>query len=190
MTTTRHWLSERRELVMVALLAIMSAVLIIGSRTMTVLGEESPGPQMFPLVVGIFLAVMSLALAISVILRPQDDASPHAPDRANFSSEMLHDIGHMDAADDTVRRAGDTEVLAGRRSLLLVLGALVLFIPVLQVAGWVLSAAALYWVIARALGSQRPGFDVFVALFISSSIQLIFGGLLGLNLPAGLIGAL
>jgi putative tricarboxylic transport membrane protein len=37
------------------------------------------------------------------------------------------------------------------------------------------------------LGSRRPVFDLSIALVMSSLIQLIFGTLLGLNLPAGFL---
>lgn len=192
MSTARTWLAARAELTMVAALATISAVLIIGSHTMTILGEESPGPAMFPMVVGIFLGAVTIALAVTVITSPRRGAEGHAPDRANFSSDFLHDIGQMEETDDTVHRTGDSRAPArtGRRPLLLSLAALLLFIPLLQVLGWVLSAAALFWVLAQAMGSQQRGMDAFIALFLSSVIQLVFGALLGLNLPAGLIGAL
>jgi putative tricarboxylic transport membrane protein len=49
------------------------------------------------------------------------------------------------------------------------------------------AAAVLFWGVAYALGSRRPLFDVSVALVMSSVIQLTFGYLLGLNLPAGFL---
>lgn len=51
-----------------------------------------------------------------------------------------------------------------------------------------LSGAALFWCVARLLGSRRPLLDIGIALLVSSVVQLIFGGLLGLSLPALLSG--
>ena len=57
----------------------------------------------------------------------------------------------------------------------------------LRPAGWIIAAAVLFWGVAYALGSRRPVFDISVALVMSSVIQLTFGALLGLNLPAGFL---
>ncbi|HKO32422.1 MAG TPA: tripartite tricarboxylate transporter TctB family protein, partial [Candidatus Limnocylindria bacterium] len=66
-------------------------------------------------------------------------------------------------------------------------GSLVAFMVLLRPVGWIVAAAVLFWGVAYALGSRRPIFDVSVALVMSSLIQLTFGYLLGLNLPAGFL---
>ena len=54
--------------------------------------------------------------------------------------------------------------------------------------GWILAAALLFWCVARGFGSRRPGFDVILALFMSSAAYLAFDVGLGLNLPSGILG--
>ena len=67
---------------------------------------------------------------------------------------------------------------------------IVLFTAVLNILGWILSAAFLFWIICYALGSKRPGFDAGVSLLFASAIQLAFNAGLGLNLPSGFLGGL
>ena len=52
----------------------------------------------------------------------------------------------------------------------------------------ILAAALLFWCVARGFGSRRPGFDVILALFMSSAAYLAFDVGLGLNLPSGILG--
>jgi putative tricarboxylic transport membrane protein len=64
------------------------------------------------------------------------------------------------------------------------------FVALLEHLGWIISAAALFWVVANALGSRRRIFDIGVGLLFSSTIQLAFGAALGLTLPPGFIGGI
>lgn len=201
-TPARGFLRARSELVLVAIVVAIATVLIAGSLTMTVLGESTPGPQFVPMGLGVMLLVIAAVLAIDTIRNPEADAAGTAPDRANFSSDMLHDLADMDESDDTVHRVGDAELDASTgeqkayatrsdwRTLGTVLVAVVAFVLLLQLIGWVFSSAALFWVICRALGSKKPVNDIWVSLLVASLIQLIFGGLLGLSLPVGFLGGL
>lgn len=228
-TAGRSWLRGRKELVMVALLAALGALLLIGSLTMNVLGDSFPGPQFVPVIVGVLVLLAAAALLVDVLRNPE---APHEDEdeqfRGDFSADMLHDIsglpdpgspGAPTAVTGAVRtadvRAGleesDRAETAGEgadadadaqdgsaeaseaaaknpasdlRTLGLVLAALIVFVAILPYVGWVLSAAALFWCVSRLLGSRRPIFDIGVSLLASSLIQLVFGGLLGLSLPA------
>ena len=70
---------------------------------------------------------------------------------------------------------------------MITIGALAGFILVLPFVGWLLSAAALFWVIAWAFGSRRPLMDIAIGVIMSASVQLAFGAGLGLSLPAGFL---
>lgn len=221
----RSWFSGRKELVMVALLAALGALLLIGSMTMNVLGDSFPGPQFVPVVVGILVLAVAAALLVDVLRNPE---APHDEDdegfSGNFSADMLHDISGLpdpgspgaptavtgavrtddvqaaladaEGTDETGPVGSTAEAAAVKnpasdlRTLGLVLASLIVFVAVLPYAGWVLSAAALFWCISRLLGSRRPILDIGIALLASSVIQLVFGGLLGLSLPALLGGIL
>ena len=76
------------------------------------------------------------------------------------------------------------------RTLGITVAALAGFIAVLPVLGWILSAAALFWVISWAFGSRRPLLDIGVSVIVSSLVQLAFGAGLGLSLPAGILEGL
>lgn len=213
------WWRGRRELLMVGVLVALGALLLIGTFTMNVLGDSLPGPQFFPVIIGVLALALALALAVDVIRRPETPRD-HEDERfrGNFSADMLHDISGLpgpgeegaptavtaavevddikaaiDASDRTDAEKAAAEAAAENpasdlRTLGLALLAMVVFVTVLRYVGWVIAAAALFWVISRLLGSKRPILDIGIALLVSSVVQLIFGGLLGLSLPALLSG--
>lgn len=210
-TTTRspmrRALRRRKELFMVAILAIVGLTLLIGAQTMTVLGDSVPGPQFVPVIVGVLLLVTAVAVGQDVIRHPEDERAEPGT-RHDVSRDLLQDLSDTDTAEFKAVGTVDLEsdgptggaadgkagpadtgaapsapVASDLRTTGFVLATLIGFVLVLPWAGWVLSGAALFWCIARALGSRSTWMDVGVALLISSIIQLIFGGLLGLSLP-------
>lgn len=213
----RRALRRRKELIMVAILAIVGLTLLIGAQTMTVLGDSVPGPQFVPVIVGVLLLVTAVGVGQDVIRHPEDERAEPGT-RHDVSRDLLQDLSDTDTAefkavgtvdlesDGTAEGTADASagsaapadaaasvaadedapsapVASDLRTTGFVLAALIGFVLVLPWAGWVLSGAALFWCIARALGSRSTWMDVGVALLISSIIQLIFGGLLGLSLP-------
>ncbi|WP_313564827.1 tripartite tricarboxylate transporter TctB family protein [Mobilicoccus sp.] len=67
-------------------------------------------------------------------------------------------------------------------------GGFALFAATLDLLGWILGAAVLFWCVARGIGSTRPVFDASLALVVSSLVYLAFSVGLGLTLPSGLLG--
>lgn len=218
-TSGRGALWRRKELVMAAMLLIVGLVLLIGAQTMDVLGDSAPGPQFVPVIVGVALLVVAVILAIEVIRHPEEERVLPDEGR-DISRDLLQDlsdtgtaefraVGVADLAEDAspagstttaatsdsaaepaAEEAAKKPVASDLRTTGYVLASLVGFVLILPWAGWVLSAAALFWCVARALGSRRTWIDLGVALLLSSFIQLVFGGLLGLSLPALLGGVL
>lgn len=213
------WWRGRRELLMVAVLVALGALLLIGTTTMNVLGDSLPGPQFFPVIVGVLTLLTALALAVDVVRNPESPRDMEEEGfRGDFSAEMLHDISGLPgpgeagaptaiiaavkvddvkaAIDEADRTDEEREAAAAAaknpssdlKTLGLVLLSMIVFVTILRYVGWVISAAALFWVVSRLLGSKRPILDIGIALLTSSVIQLIFGGLLGLSLPALLSG--
>jgi putative tricarboxylic transport membrane protein len=187
-----RWLTGRSELVVSVLVLSLAGFLTWGTVTMQVPeGSGTPGPQFFPTIVAGMLYVLAILLAVQVI------RAPRAVDGDNIvglSADLLKDIGDIDTTSeirvvrDSVRPARRRRIDATDwRTTGYVFGALVGFVLILQPVGWLLSAAALFWLIARALGSRRPVFDIGVALIFSSFIQLAFSAGLGLNLPSGIL---
>ena len=68
------------------------------------------------------------------------------------------------------------------------IGGFLAFALTIELLGWILAAALLFWCVARGIGSRRPLFDASLALVVSSVIYLLFAMGLGLNLPAGVLG--
>ncbi|MCC9145981.1 MULTISPECIES: tripartite tricarboxylate transporter TctB family protein [unclassified Arthrobacter] len=187
-------LEGRSELIVVAVLYALAVFLTVGTVSMNVQGSAVPGPQFFPVLVSIALYVVATALAVSVIRRPNVPDTRIHPGHGNFSGAMLDDLAgehefstphpSADAAHPTWKTYSDW------RTVGLVVGGVVVFTAALNILGWIISAAFLFWVICYAMGSKRPGFDVGVSLLFSSIVQLAFGAGLGLNLPSGFLGGM
>ena len=189
----RPALEGRSELIVVAVLYALAVFLTVGTASMNVQGSAVPGPQFFPVLVCIALYVVATALAISVIRRPNIPDTRIHPGHGNFSGAMLDDLSgehefstpHPDgAAHPTWKTYSDW------RTVGLVVGGVVVFTAALNILGWIISAAFLFWMVCYAMGSKRPGFDVGVSLLFASLVQLAFGAGLGLNLPSGFLGGM
>jgi putative tricarboxylic transport membrane protein len=191
-TAPARWLTGRSELVVSVLVLGLAVFLTVGTVTMSVPeGSGTPGPQFFPTIVAVLLYVLAVLLAVQVIRLPR---AVDGDNTVGLSADLLQDIGDIDTTSeirvvrDSVRPATRRRIDATDwRTTGFVFGALIGFVLILQPVGWLISAAALFWVIARALGSRRPVFDIGVALIFSSFIQLAFSAGLGLNLPSGIL---
>ncbi len=194
-----RWWYGRSELIVSGLVLALAVFLTWGTVTMVVPeGSGTPGPQFFPAIVAALLYVLAVLLSVQVLRAPRMVDGDSNASRVSLSPDMLADIGEIDTTSEirvvraSVRPATKSSIgLIDWKTTGLVLAALIGFVLLLQPVGWLLSAAALFWVVARALGSQRPAFDVGVALIFSSCIQLGFSAGLGLTLPSGILtGAL
>ncbi|MDT0446506.1 tripartite tricarboxylate transporter TctB family protein [Streptomyces johnsoniae] len=156
----------RGELAVVALLLGLGAFLTHGTVTMTVPSTAgSPGPRFFPVIVIILTFSLAAALAFQILRRPRSAAAPPADAPA----------------------AGHPRTYTDWRAVGIVVAAFAAFIVLLTPAGWLLSAALLFWGVSYALDGKRPLFDAGVALAVSAAFQLAFSAGLGLNLPAGVL---
>lgn len=158
----------RSELIVPALVLALAVFLTWQTATMEVLGSSVPGPQFFPTIVCVLLYGVAIAHAIQILRAPR---------------------GHGQA-DAEREQATEHKAYSDWKTIGMVVGGVAGFILLLPVAGWIISAAALFWVVARALGSKRALFDVSIAVLFSSIIQLAFNAGLGLNLPSGFLEGL
>ena len=180
----------RGELLVAVVLYALAVFLTVGTVSMNVQGTAAPGPQFFPVLVCVLLYGVATALTIQVLRsRSIPDTRKH-PGRGNFSPDMLRDLARLP---EERAKAGSPEswrTYSDWKTVGMVVGGVVVFTAALNILGWILSAAFLFWIICRALGSKRPGFDAGVSLLFASAIQLAFNAGLGLNLPAGFLGGL
>lgn len=188
-----RWYTGRSELFVAAGVIVVAVLLTIGTVTMTVPeGSAVPGPQFFPTIVAVFLYIVGIALAIQVLVTPR--RSHVADDPTEISDEMLAGLGALDITAE-IRVVSPEELVPevsnqrriDWRTLGITVGALVVFILLLPILGWLIMAAALFWAIAWAFGSKRPLFDIAVAALVAAFTQLAFGAGLGLSLPAGIL---
>jgi putative tricarboxylic transport membrane protein len=190
--TTQSWFTGRSELVVSALVLALAVFLTIGTVTMEVPeGSGTPGPQFFPTIVAVLLYVLAVLLTVQVIRAPR---AVDGDSNVGLSPDMLRDIGDIDSTSEirvvsqSVRPTPSRRIDATDwRTTGYVFGSLVGFVLILQPVGWLLAASALFWALARALGSKRPVFDIGVAVIFSSFIQLAFSAGLGLTLPSGIL---
>jgi putative tricarboxylic transport membrane protein len=175
---------RRTGLIVPALMLVIGIGLVVGTVTMDVpANTASPGPQVFPAIIAALVIVLAVLLAVDVLRKPEADvvevAQPAAPGQPD-DDLVLDDEGEPQPLRPT----------SNHRALLGALLTVVVFIAALTPLGWLLSGALLFWGVARALGSQRPLFDIVLSLAISSIVQLAFSAGLGLNLPPGVLGGI
>lgn len=163
----RGFLHGRSGLVVSGLLVALGLFLVYGTVTMDVPDTAtSPGPQVFPAIIAGLCFVIAVLVAAQ-LLRTPDEV----------------DLG----VDET--GAPNTGTLSNWRSVGITVGSIVLFIALLNPLGWVLAGAVLFWGVSIGLGGTRYVFDAGVALVMSSVVQLVFSGGLGLTLPGGILAA-
>ncbi|MFE2940019.1 tripartite tricarboxylate transporter TctB family protein [Streptomyces sp. NPDC059255] len=183
------FLRRRTGLIIPLLLLVTGIVLGAGTLTMDVPANvASPGPQMFPTVVAVACLVFAVLLGVDVLRRPEPEQAAALSVSSADTTAATDATTPTDAtgttADETpaaVRTRSNRWAVAG------LVGTIGAFIALLVPLGWLLSGALLFWGVARALGSRRPVFDIFLSVAISSTVQLAFSAGLGLSLPPGIL---
>ncbi|MFI7495573.1 tripartite tricarboxylate transporter TctB family protein [Kocuria sp. M4R2S49] len=160
--TATSWRSGRSGLVVPAVVAAFSTYLLIGALTMEIPeGTDFPGPTFYPLILTVAGYVLAALLVLHYLRTPEHPAELSAR---------------------TWRTHSDWTAVAWSA------GGFLAFALTLELLGWILAAALLFWAVARGFGSRRPLFDISLALLVSSAIYLAFTVGLGLNLPSGILG--
>lgn len=155
------WWSGRGELVLAALLVALGVVLVVGNLTMQVVGDGGLlGPQGF----GWIVAVLSFAVAGQITYGAS--TKPHEERVTQSAAEATN-----------------------WPALLTCLGGLLVFTAFLDLLGWLLASTILFSAVSTGLGARPVLRNVAIGFILASVLQLLFGGVLGLNLPAGVIGA-
>ena len=168
-TDPKSFWAGRSELIVPALVLALAIFLSWQTATMDVLGSSVPGPQFFPTIVCVVLYLVVIAHTIQILRAPRENLAGAAGHEQSARGAKAH---------------------SDWKTMGMVLGGVAGFILILPYAGWIISAAALFWIVARALGSKKALFDVSLALLFSSVIQLAFNAGLGLNLPSGFLEGL
>jgi putative tricarboxylic transport membrane protein len=156
------WRTGRGELVIAAVLALVGAVLVVGNLTMDVVGDGGLlGPQGFGWLVAVVAFAVAVSITVSVLRR-----------------------------DPAERRRAAAEEAANLPALLTCIAGLLAFTALLEPVGWLVMATALFTAVALALGARPVIRVVAIGFVLVGTIQIVFSGVLGLNLPAGVLGGL
>ncbi|GER21864.1 membrane protein [Zafaria cholistanensis] len=157
--TTR--LRGKSELGIAALLGILGAVVLWdGLHLQTTFSQTDPvGPRTMPIIVAGILLVCAVLLAVNVLRGGSGEA------------EEGEDVDLTHPSD--------------WRTLLPLVGAFVLNIVLIDVVGWVISGALMFYISVWALGSRRYVRDALISLALSLATFYGFYLGLGIPLPAG-----
>lgn len=146
--------------------------LVAGIVTMNEAGDGGLfGAKAFPWIVAVLCFAVSGLLAYQV-LRPASTISADPGDEADLILD------------------GDQEPpeASNWRSVATVVAGFVLFILLLQPIGWLISGTLLFAIVAFGLGARSHLTSIFGGLGMAAAVQLLFGGLLGIYVPPGILG--
>ena len=161
-TSRTSFSAGRSELGLAALLVALGAFLLVEtSRIEVPANANSIGPRFFPTVVGVLLVLAGSWLVVDVLRGGSAD---------------------MEAAEDIdLSRTSDWRTLGLLSAVFLGHAAL------LEVLGFAVAGALLFFGVGVALGSRRWARDLAVSVVLATGVYLVFGRLLGVGLPAGVL---
>lgn len=163
MTSRASRLSGRSELGLAALLGAVGALVYWDAATLEVPSSTADvlGPKAAPYVVGTLLMVCAVWLAVDVL------RGGHGEEEGGEDVDLAH----------------PTEW----RVVLPLVGVFLGNVLLVDLLGWVVSGALLFWGSAWALGSRHPVRDAVISLLLSLGTFYGFYVGLGIYLPAGLL---
>lgn len=156
-----RWLGAHSELGVVAFLTGLGALVIVDAVTMASdFAQRGPvGPKAVPLLVGGLLLVTAALLAMDVLRGGK---------------------GEAEAGEDI-----DLSAPPEWRTVLLLAAAFIANIALIDLVGFPISGAILFWGSAYALGSRHWVRDPLISVALSVLTYLLFVNALGVPLPAG-----
>jgi putative tricarboxylic transport membrane protein len=162
-STERSGRQNRAELGVSLLLAVVGAAVVFDAARLDVPYSQSDpvGPRTVPFIVGGLLLVCAVALAVNVLRGGRGEA------------EEGEDI--------------DLSAPTEWRVVLPLLGAFVANILLIDVLGWVISGAMLFWGSSWALGSRQLVRDAVISVVLALVTFYGFYVGLGIPLPAGVL---
>lgn len=143
-------------------LVVLSVVLVVQAWQIAENGGlAANGPAIFPLAASAGLLLFSVIFLIQARVKPEAHLENHlANERAD---------SHMG-------------------TVVKVMAVLLVYAGVLGILGYALATSAMFAVVSRLLGSRRWLLNIGIAVLLSVAIYYSFTMLLGVRLPAGLLG--
>lgn len=155
-------LAGRSELGLAALLLALGAfVLVETGRIEVPANANAIGPRFFPTLVGGLLCLVAVWLAVDVL-------------RGGH--------GEMEAAEDI-----DLSRTSDWRTLTLLSVVFLGHAALLELLGFAVAGSLLFFGVGAVLGSRRWARDAAISVVLATGVYLLFGRVLGVGLPAGLL---
>jgi putative tricarboxylic transport membrane protein len=149
----------RTETALAASVVVLGLLILAGAgRIAPGAGYDRIGPRFFPVVTAAGMILVGTVLGIAA-RRRRPDATVAAATAAAVSLDW-RPFGYFALA-------------------------FLLFIALVEPAGFAVAAALQFWLVARAFRSRRPARDVLIAVVLPVIVYLAFSRGLGLALPAG-----
>ncbi|WP_218004579.1 tripartite tricarboxylate transporter TctB family protein [Microtetraspora niveoalba] len=154
---------DRAQYGVCAFLALTGALVIADARGIAHVtsGSDPIGPRPVPVFLGVLLVAVAVIYAVDVARGGR---------------------GEPEGGEDV-----DLTTRIDWRTVLLLIGAFAANAALIELLGWVISGAILFWGSAFALGSRRPVRDLAIAAALSLATFYGFAIGLGVNLPAGVL---
>ena len=178
----------RGVLVIAAVLVVIAGLLIYGNLTMKVANPGPFGPQAFPWIVAVICLVAAALIVIEQVRHPRTIADGFNLDP--FSGVgVVHDPFDESVAPQLKAEAAEDAPPEGVNWVKLgsALASMIVFTLILEPVGWLISATLLFAAMSLSLGGKKVVASLVIGLGLASVIQIVFSGMLGMTLPAGIL---
>ena len=178
----------RGVLVIAAVLVVIAGLLIYGNLTMKVANPGPFGPQTFPWIVAVICLVAATLIVVEQVRHPRTIADGFNPDP--FSGVgVVHDPFDESVAPQLKAEAAEDAPPEGVNWVKLgsALASMIVFTLILEPVGWLISATLLFAAMSLSLGGKKVVASLVIGLGLASVIQIVFSGMLGMTLPAGIL---
>ena len=150
------------ELAFAGSLLLLGVVVLIDAKNMLVPpGSGSVGPQVFPTIIGIFIVLVAIGLAIEIF-------------RGNLGQPEGTEFGEIHAKTDW-------------KTLGIVTGSILTYPFLIESAGFVVASTVVFFGVGFAYGARKFIKNLLIALIFALVVYLTFTKLLNVSLPAGIL---
>ena len=178
----------RGVLVIAAVLVVIAGLLIYGNLTMKVANPGPFGPQAFPWIVAVICLVAAALIVVEQVRHPRTIADGFNPDPFSVVG-VVHDPFDESVAPQLKAEAAEDAPPEGVNwdKLGSALASMIVFTLILEPVGWLISATLLFAAMSLSLGGKKVVASLVIGLGLASVIQIVFSGMLGMTLPAGIL---
>ena len=150
------------ELAFAGSLLLLGAIVLIDTSKMVVPpGSGSVGPQVFPTIIGIFIVLVAIFLAIEVF-------------RGNYGQPEGTEFGEIETKTDF-------------KTLGIVSASILTYPFLIERAGFVIASTVVFFGVGFAYGARKLIKNLIIAIIFALIVYLTFTKLLSVELPAGIL---